>query len=133
MNLGKGATMKTFTIEWANGRETITGKNLRHAVSNIKSPIHKIVTGFLVRVSEGKTLGANVSYWDCREFWKVLGERKKGETMSDLRRGYHHIIRWIDDGMRESANNAFSEGDLRLAAQLVEYAKKGYQKNEATR
>lgn len=41
---------------------------------------------------------------------------------SELRKGYAHIQEWIDAGMKPSANIAFTEGDSRLAAQLVEYA-----------
>ncbi len=43
--------------------------------------------------------------------------------MSELRKGYTYVEDWIREGMQPPANIAFTEGDLRLAAQLVEYAK----------
>lgn len=42
--------------------------------------------------------------------------------MSNLRKGYFTVQSWIDRGMKPEASIAFTEGDLRLAAQLCEYA-----------
>gem|GEM_PF-4557175 len=46
--------------------------------------------------------------------------------MSELRKGYWHVYDWIQHGMKEPANTAFTEGDCRLAAQLCEEVKKIY-------
>jgi len=41
---------------------------------------------------------------------------------SELRGGYSWLQSWIDGGMKPKARVAFTEGDLRLAGQLIEYA-----------
>ena len=49
---------------------------------------------------------------------------------SELRKGYQYVCEWIDRGMDPPANIAFTEGDLRLAAQLCEYAVEESEKGE---
>jgi hypothetical protein len=47
---------------------------------------------------------------------KPLSER------TELRKGYHAVTDWVDEGMKPKASIAFTEGDCRLAAELIEYA-----------
>lgn len=39
---------------------------------------------------------------------------------SELRRGYYKVFEWAISSPRKPANIAFTEGDCRLAAQLIE-------------
>jgi len=39
---------------------------------------------------------------------------------TELRKGYYTIEAWYENGMKKSAEITFTEGDLRLAAQLIE-------------
>jgi hypothetical protein len=41
---------------------------------------------------------------------------------SELRKGYRFVESWIDQGMPDAPSACFTEGDLRLAAELCLYA-----------
>ena len=63
---------------------------------------------------------------NCGCSWGDLRDKKTGVSSlkpSELRKGYVQIQKWMDEGMHPAADIAFTEGDCRLAAQLVEYAK----------
>ncbi len=70
--------MKEYQFEWANGTETVKGRNVEEACGKIKTNPQDIITGFLVRIRNTTGFGKdNVwRYWDAEMFWKHLKKNK---------------------------------------------------------